>query len=326
MNKKMDALNLYLNRFNEKNILIIGDIMLDKYIFGKVERISPEAPVPIIKIEKEKYSLGGAANTANNIASLSGNAFLFGVVGDDKEKDILLELLKLKKINSNLFIDSKKKTIQKIRVVSQNQQLIRIDYEDDNYIEKKFHKKIIEKIKEINNFDAIIISDYAKGTITKELTKELITYATNKKIPILVDPKPKHKSFYKGCTLITPNKKESEEMVNFKIDNQKKIKKAGKKLVNDLKCNVVITLGENGMHLFEKNNNDFYIPTMAKEVYDVSGAGDTVIATLALSLCSGASLKESVILANYAAGIKVGKFGTSPVLLEELQKIIENRQ
>lgn len=323
----MHALKKYLDEFKEKNILVVGDIMLDKYIFGKVERISPEAPVPIVTVEKENYVPGGAANAASNVSCLKGNAFLVGIVGNDIAKDILLEVAKSKSINTEgILVDAKKPTIQKIRVVGQHQQLLRIDYEDREYIDDDLNEKIIENIENTANIHAILISDYAKGTVTRRLMQRIKEYAGKNNIMLIVDPKPEHKSIYKDVSLITPNKKEAQEMTGITIETKADLEKVGMKLTEDLNCNVLITTGEKGMSLFEKNKAPLHIPTLSKEVYDVSGAGDTVIAALSLALSSGASLKESTILANHAAGIKVGKLGTSPVSLAELRKSLDNNE
>jgi len=302
-----------LENFKEKNILIIGDIMLDKYIFGKVDRISPEAPVQVVEVKKENYLPGGAANVANNIAALNANAFMVGIVGNDNEANILLEELNKRNINtSGIVKDAQKPTTQKVRILGQKQQLLRIDYEKKDYINKEAENNILNFIKtQINNTDAIIISDYAKGVITQDLIKEIKDIAKEK--IIIVDPKPKHKDFYKGTTLITPNLKEAKEMTEKEED-----------LIKELDSPILITKGEKGMSLYEKDGNITNIPTKAKEVYDVSGAGDTVVATLALALSSNTTLKQAAILANHAAGITVGKVGTSTVTIEEIKKNIEN--
>ena len=297
-----------LNKFKEKNILVIGDIMLDKYIFGDVERISPEAPVQIVNVKEEKFIPGGAANVANNIAALNANAFMIGVIGNDNEAIILLNELKKRNINTEgIITDNQKPTTQKVRVLGQKQQLLRIDYEKKDYLNKETESKIITFIKEkIEKIDAIIISDYAKGVITKNLMENIKKLAENK--IIIVDPKPKHKDFYKNTTLITPNLKEAKEMADNEED-----------LIKELNTSILVTKGEKGMSLLEKDGNITNIPTKAKEVYDVSGAGDTVVATLALALASNATLKQAAILANHAAGITVGKIGTSTVTIEEIK-------
>ena len=313
----MNELISILNNFKGKNILVIGDIMLDKYIFGNVERISPEAPVQVLDVEKEDYVPGGAANVANNIAALQGNAIMVGTVGNDHSKDILIKELKKRNINTEgIFTDENKPTIQKVRVLGQKQQLLRIDYEKRGYLNKELEENILNFIKQKTNIDAIIISDYAKGVITKELMNQIKEIAKNK--IIIVDPKPKHKEFYKNVTLVTPNLKEAKEMAK-----KEDINEIGKQLIAELNTNILITTGEKGMSLFE-NNETTNIPTKAKEVYDVSGAGDTVVATLALALTSGATPKQAAILANHAAGITVGKLGTSTVTIEEIKQDLEN--
>jgi len=314
-----DKLLRILDNFKGKKILVIGDIMLDKYIFGNVERISPEAPVQVVEVEKENYLPGGAANVANNISALQGNSFMVGIVGKDNSANILIEELKKRNINTNgIFIDEEKPTTQKVRILGQKQQLLRIDYERRGYLEKKLEVKIIDFIKKkINETDALVISDYAKGVITENLMKEIKSIANNK--VIIVDPKPKHINFYKHVSLITPNTKEAREMTNKEC-----IEDIGKELLTKLDSPILITRGEKGMSLFEKNGNITNIPAKAKEVYDVSGAGDTVVATLTLALVSGATIKEAAIIANHAAGIKVGKLGTSTVNIEEIKKELEN--
>ena len=307
-----DKLLQILENFKGKKIMIIGDIMLDKYIFGNVERISPEAPVQVVEVEKEEYLPGGAANVANNIASLNANAFMVGVVGDDNEAKILQEELKKRKINTDGIIkDKNKPTTQKVRILGQKQQLLRIDYEKRDYLNKETENNILNFIKKrIDNIDAIIISDYAKGIITKDLITTIKNMASNK--IIVVDPKPKHKNLYKDVTLITPNLKEAKEMNNNEND-----------LMKELNTPILITKGEKGMSLIEKTETT-NIPTKAKEVYDVSGAGDTVVATATLALTGGATLKQAAILANHAAGITVGKIGTSTVTIEEIKESLKD--
>lgn len=315
-----------IEQFNNKKILVIGDVMLDKYIWGEVSRISPEAPVQVVKVEKESYAPGGAANVANNVAALNGTTYMIGIVGNDEANKILVSELKSRKINTDGIIEDKNKpTIQKVRVIGKGQQLLRFDYEKKGYLDENFENKIFDFVlKRIQNIDAIIISDYAKGVITKQLAKKLIKLANEKKKTIIIDPKPKHKDFYKNATLITPNNKEACEMLNVDEEDEEGIINAGKKLLEEFNSHLIITRGEKGMTIFEKNDEITNIPTKAKEVYDIIGAGDTVVATLALALASNATLKEAAILANYAAGIVVGKIGTSTVTTEEIKKALED--
>ena len=315
-----------IEQFGNKKILVIGDVMLDKYIWGEVSRVSPEAPVQVVKVEKESYAPGGAANVASNVASLNGATYMIGLVGEDQANKVLISELKSRQINTDGMVEDKNRpTIQKVRVIGKGQQLLRFDYENSGYLDEGMEKKIFDFVlKRIQNIDAIIISDYAKGIITKNLAESLIRLANEKKKIIVVDPKPKHKNFYKNATLITPNNDEACEMLNVEEKNDNDIIKVGKTLLENLNAALILTRGEKGMAIFEKNKEITNIPTKAKEVYDIVGAGDTVVATLALALASNATLKEAATIANYAAGITVGKVGTSTVIIDEIRKAIEN--
>ena len=295
-----------IDKFKDKKILVIGDLILDHYAYGTVSRISPEAPVPIVHIKSEEYKLGGAANVAANIATLSGNITLIGLIGRDRKGKKVIDLCKKNKIK--IFPEYFHRTIKKTRIIAENQQLVRID--EEQITNKDLNPRLIKK--EAEKADIIIISDYAKGAISPNLMKLLTSL--NKRI--VVDPKPKNKSLYQGVYLITPKQKEATEMSSFE-----NVYKAGEQLQRELNTNVIITKGKQGMSIFNNGIKD--IPTFAKEVYDVTGAGDTVIATLSLALASGANLEESAILANHAAGIAVGKPGTARVYLEELKNEIE---
>ena len=292
-----------VNKFKEQKILVIGDLILDKYINGDVVRVSPEAPVLILNKTSEDYVLGGAGNVAANIASLSGNAMLMGFIGKDNEGRKIIELAEKKAIQ--IFPAYDYKTIKKTRITSENQQLLRIDEEDTN--PKYFNLNLIKQ--KINQVDLIIISDYAKGAITENLMKLI----SDKNKKIIVDPKPQNKSFYKDVFLITPNQKEALEMSSCSD-----VHEAGEKLKEELSANIIITRGKEGMSIFNKCVTD--IPTFAKEVFDVSGAGDTVIATLGLALASGADLEQAAIIANHAAEIVVGKHKTAMANFSELKK------
>lgn len=305
----MNNLKKILDNFKQKKITVIGDVMLDKTVIGDVSRISPEAPAPVIKVKEEFYTPGGAANVAANVSSLGGNVSLFGFVGKDNNAKILSEILFDKKIR--FFLNENSKTTMKERIMlRRNYQHSRLDYEETS--SKKFspeNKDIMKR--EINNSDIILISDYAKGVITEDLMNFL--NSTGKKI--IIDPKPKNLFLYTNSFLITPNEEEALEM--SKKDN---VHDAGKYLKETLNSNILITRGEKGMSFF--SGNEIEIPTVAKEVYDVTGAGDTVIAALSLSLASGASFEEAIIIANHAAGIAVQRAGTYQVKLSELEKEI----
>lgn len=313
-----------IKAFAGRKILVIGDLMLDKYLFGDAEKISQEAPVPIVNIKREAFVLGGAANAANNISSLGGKAFLIGLVGNDPAKQLLIKKLNEANINSdNILTDNSRTTTQKIRVLAQNQQLLRIDYEERSKSSPHIVKNILKSIKEIEGLEGIVVSDYSKGVITEELLVGVKEYAKEKNLFIIVDPKPSNKNAYKNVFLITPNLKEAAEMSGKIIETTEDVNKVGDLLVKELGCKVLITRGKDGMSLFEEGKAPKHISTKAKEVYDVSGAGDTVIATLSLALSAGVNLESAVDLANHAAGVKVGKLGTAPVYAEELERSLE---
>lgn len=338
----MKNLKAIINRFDKARILVIGDIILDQYIWGSVERISPEAPVPIIWANRRTYVPGGAANVANNISSLGGQVSLIGVTGRDKNKDILFQELKRRKIGQEgIFVEPKRHTTLKTRVIASHQQVVRVDWEHTDALPKKVNDRIIRFIEgRINDFDAIIIEDYGKGVINKYLLDMLLPFArANKKI-IAVDPKEEHFQYYRHVTSITPNRKELENAVrNLKVKDtanrfrlnddklfaDKDIDIAAKQVLDYLELDsILVTLGEHGMRLFEKNGRITRIPTVAQEVFDVSGAGDTVIAAFTLALSCQATKLEAAHLANFAAGIVVGKVGTAVTNRIELLERIKN--
>ncbi len=332
----MKNLKTIIRRFNKANILVIGDLILDEYIWGNVERISPEAPVPVVWANRRTYVPGGAANVANNIRSLDGKVYLLGVTGKDKNRGVLLSELKKRKIPiEGIFIESLRHTTLKTRIIAGHQQVVRVDWEHTEALSKALNEKILRFIqKNINKFDAIIIEDYGKGVINMHLLEELISLACVHKKIITVDPKEEHFQYYRGVSSITPNRKELENAIRnlkikdttnrFKINSDRlftdrQIDSAAKEILSYLDLeSLLLTLGEYGMRLFEKNGRITNIPTVAQEVFDVSGAGDTVIATFTLGLCAGASQLEAAHIANYAAGIVVGKIGTATTTRKEL--------
>ena len=315
-----------LENFHNKKVLVVGDIMLDKYIWGDVSRISPEAPVQIVNVLRESYAPGGAANVASSIAALNANAFMVGLTGIDEARRILLDEFKKRQINvDGIFIDKDKPTTQKVRIVGRSQQLLRVDYEKKEHIHDNIeHSMILFVEQNIERADVVVISDYAKGVITQKLSEKLIEQARSRNKTIIVDPKPKHMNFYSNATLITPNNAEAGEMTDIEDSTDESVLEMGGKLQRYLNTNVLITRGEKGMSLFKKDGEITNIPAKAKEVYSLIGAGDTVVATLAVALASGANLKEASMLANIAAGIKVGKIGTASVSIEEIRKEIES--
>ncbi len=314
-----------LENFKNKKILVIGDIMLDKYIWGEVSRISPEAPVQVVNVLKETFESGGAANVANNISSLGGASFMVGITGNDHSRKILVDELSSKSINTEgIFIDKDKPTTQKVRILGKGQQLLRVDYENKEHIHHDIENSIIKFVEsKIKESDVVVISDYAKGVITPEVSKKIISLAKQHKKPVIVDPKPKHKDFYKEVDLITPNNSEASEMSGIENGSDGSISEIGNQLLKNLDSNILLTRGEKGMSLFEKDKSITHIPAKAKEVYSLIGAGDTVVATAALAIASGAGLKDAAFLANTAAGIKVGKIGTASVTTEEIKAEIE---
>lgn len=317
-----------LGNFSGKKIIVLGDIMLDKYIWGDVLRISPEAPVQVVKVLKETFAPGGAANVANNIAALGSEVFMVGIVGDENpaEKNILLDELKRRNIDtSGVFTDAGRPTTLKVRVLGKSQQLLRVDYEKDSAFHASISEKILKFIESrISGVDAIVVSDYAKGVVNPSLISRLITLANSNKKIFIVDPKPKHRDLYRNVTLITPNHNEAVMMAGLSAEDENDLQQIGSNLVKSLGSNILLTKGEKGMALFEKNGEITDIPTKAREVYDVVGAGDTVVAAAALALSAGATLKEAAVISNIAAGIKVGKVGTSTVSIGEIRKELEN--
>lgn len=308
----MNNLEIIMSNFPKKHILVVGDIMLDKYLEGDISRISQEAPVPIVSLKKEFYELGGAANVAANIVSLGGKVSLFGFAGNDTNGIVLKQLLVEKGIGC--FLDETAITTEKTRILSSGQHLLRFDKEEIN--EKTFSDKIKQRLKEeAAKADIILVSDYAKGVVNSDLFQLLDEY----NLKIIIDPKPKNKELYKKVFLITPNEKEAIEMADCSDPDL-----AGEMLSKELNSNVIVTRGKSGMTIFADRKTQ--IPTYAKEVFDVTGAGDTAIASLALAIASGASLEEAAIISNHAAGIAVEKKGTYQVRLSELKERIFSRE
>lgn len=314
MRLSRETIDKIIAPLNTQKILVVGDVMLDRYWFGEVKRISPEAPVPIAKIEKTEDRPGGAANVARNIASLGGNVSLLSVVGQDSAANDLRVVLDKYGVNSILKQDPSISTIVKLRVLARNQQLIRIDFE-----EKPSHEILAEILDTytdiINQYDVIILSDYGKGGLSH--TAKMIEIATKLNKRILLDPKGSDYSKYTNATLLTPNESELRDAVGDWA-NEEELQAKAKKLKESLNLDyLLVTRSEEGMSLFSQNGITNY-PTVAQEVYDVSGAGDTVIATLALMLANKISIEDAVLVANIAAGIVVGKVGTATLSKDEL--------
>ncbi|MFC1769010.1 D-glycero-beta-D-manno-heptose-7-phosphate kinase [Nanoarchaeota archaeon] len=320
----MEVINLIRNMLG-KRILVIGDLMLDKYVWGTVSRISPEAPVQIVDVSKESYAIGGAGNTAVNITTLGGEAFIIGVAGDDRSWKMLEEQMKGRRISvSGIILSDNNRTTRKVRVMGGKQQLLRFDYECKKFLDEHTENEIIKKIEEVvDDVDVILISDYAKGIVTQKVIDFVVEVSKRNNKKVVMDPKPLNKVDYNGAYLITPNQKEACDLVGWKDCPDDKIGELGNLLKERYGCAVLITRGEKGMVLFE-DGMATNINTIAKDVFDVSGAGDTVVATLGLSLAAGATLQEAAVIANYAAGVVVGKLGTSTLTAEELENSIKN--
>ena len=310
-----------LREFKNKKILVIGDLILDRYIRGKVNRISPEAPVPIVEVTDEDFFLGGAANVAHNITVLGGHSTIIGLTGNDRAGGILINILENRGIKYEGVFRCSKPTTVKTRVIAHNQQVVRFDKEDSNKIDGKVFRGLLEYIsKAIPDYDAVIISDYKKGVISSELVRAVLKVSKPMNIFVSVDPKIGHFQFYKNVSLITPNIHEASVASGIEIKDEISLINAGRALLRKVSCNAaLITRGEHGMSLFEKNKVS-HIPTVARNVYDVTGAGDTVIATFTLAYAAGANMEEAAVIANHAAGIVVGELGTAVVTSDQLRK------
>ncbi|MDO6445562.1 bifunctional D-glycero-beta-D-manno-heptose-7-phosphate kinase/D-glycero-beta-D-manno-heptose 1-phosphate adenylyltransferase HldE [Colwellia sp. 1_MG-2023] len=309
--------------FNQASVLVVGDIMLDRYWYGPTQRISPEAPVPVVKINQDEDRPGGAANVALNIASLGGKVTLAGITGDDEAATTLEKHLNAMNVACKFDRNSDIPTITKLRVMSRNQQLIRLDFEESmNHVDKSNLVNNVEAL--VAQHDVILLSDYAKGTLSD--VQQLINIAKKHHVPVIVDPKGTDFSRYKGATIITPNLSEFEAVVGDCKDEASIVEK-GLNLLKDLDLSsMLVTRSEQGMTLLRHGHEEFHLPTQAKEVYDVTGAGDTVIATLALAIAAKADYPQASALANIAAGIVVGKLGTSTVSEAELQNALATGQ
>lgn len=307
-----------VDKFSGKTVLVLGDVMLDKYIWGEVSRISPEAPVPIVHVQRESCAPGGAANVASNLASLGAKAVLVGVVGNDAHKDMLCRELEQRGIIAKLALDDRP-TITKVRVMGQKQQLVRVDYEHTRPLDQEMEQRIIDVVRG-TPADAIIISDYAKGVVTQTLYDELKRLAEERRIQLFVDVKPRHKVRYAGATVIKTNHKEACELAGVEEHNGDGMTEIGRKLVAQLQSHVVVTRGAQGVSVFSREGAVRHVPTQAKQVFDVTGAGDTFLAAFALAFIAGESLEDAAWVANHAAGIKVGKVGTASVSAEELRR------
>jgi len=322
MNISKTRFKQLLKNFEGKKIAVIGDMMLDCYFWGDVKRISPEAPVPVVEIDDEFFRFGGAANVALNIHTLGGVPFPLGIIGNDNDGRVFSELINQNGIDfTGLIVDESRPTTTKSRVIAGNQHIVRIDKESKQYINKKIETELLNKLEdEINSLDAIVLQDYNKGVLTPRLIETIIRLGKKKDVIITVDPKFNNFFKYENVTVFKPNRKETEDVFGIKMVDDEDISKAGFKLLDKLKADyVLLTLGEKGIALFEKGKNgEKRIPTKARKVADVSGAGDTVISTLTIALSSGAEIEEAAFLANYAGGLVCEEVGIVPITKSKL--------
>ncbi|MDA8161575.1 MAG: D-glycero-beta-D-manno-heptose-7-phosphate kinase [Desulfobacteraceae bacterium] len=317
-----------IDAFSSSCLLVMGDLMLDQFIWGEVSRISPEAPVPVVEVHHETAMLGGAANVANNLRALGGNVVLGGVVGSDQTGKAIRQMAEGQGIELVAVEEEGRRTTVKTRIIARGQQVVRVDMENRMDIADVTLKAVTSAICGLGDrLDGIIISDYAKGVVTRGLMEAVMEMAAANGTPVLVDPKPANMHLYKGVSLVTPNKKEAESLAGFKIDSEKDLVRAGGVIQKALGVKaVLITMGPRGMALWQEGEGLFTIPTMAREIFDVTGAGDTVIATIALGLSSGLGLKSAAYLANIAAGAVVGKAGTAVVAADELKEAVSSHE
>ncbi|MGI1679679.1 MAG: bifunctional D-glycero-beta-D-manno-heptose-7-phosphate kinase/D-glycero-beta-D-manno-heptose 1-phosphate adenylyltransferase HldE [Cellvibrionaceae bacterium] len=314
-------MQLGMPRFDKSQVLVVGDVMLDRYWYGDTSRISPEAPVPVVKVNRQDDRPGGAANVALNIAALGAGAMITSVIGDDEAGKTLQQRLKAADIVTDFFISKEQPTITKLRVISRHQQLIRMDFEE-KYSKEDSQGCIKKTESRFENIGAVILSDYDKGTLYD--VQRYIQLAKSHKVPVIIDPKGTEFSRYKGATLLTPNLHEFE-LVMGKCENEDDLVEKGHQLIKNLSLEaLLITRGEHGMTLLVPGQSELHLPARAREVFDVTGAGDTVIAVLAASLAAGESFAQAVGLANLAAGIVVGKLGTAVISGPELRRAVQS--
>jgi D-beta-D-heptose 7-phosphate kinase/D-beta-D-heptose 1-phosphate adenosyltransferase len=313
------AVQQLISRFNSLRILVLGDFMLDHYVMGRVDRISPEAPVPVVDVEGENFRLGGAGNVVMNALALGAQPIPLGVIGNDWAGSNIRELLAKQNISSDGLIESSRPTTLKTRILAHQQQVVRVDREQRVPIETNLENQLADRfIHALENLDGIIVSDYAKGTLTPTLLSRILPAARSKNKLLCLDPKVRHFSSYSPVTIITPNQAEASSVLGYPIVSEEDLNGAAKRIMEMIDCKaLLITRGDKGMALFADGKMT-HVKAKAREVYDVTGAGDTVVTSLCLALAAGADALSAVELANAAAGIVVGKIGTASVSPDEL--------
>ncbi|MBI2943071.1 MAG: D-glycero-beta-D-manno-heptose-7-phosphate kinase [Candidatus Wallbacteria bacterium] len=315
-----------LAELGRPRILVIGDVILDKYLFGNVERLSPEAPVPVLDVVRESYILGGAANVASNLLALEAEVHLCGLAGEDADQERLVGLLAERGLGgAGIFRDPARPTTVKTRVIGQSQQIVRLDRESRQDSSEQMHERLCAYVDSIaESVDGLIVSDYGKGVITPRLLEHLRGLRRRRGVPVVVDPKDIHFQHYRSFSLITPNTAEASLGAGFKIKDERTLLEAGRKLRDELDLEaILITRGAQGMSLFKRDGSMLHIPTMARDVFDVTGAGDTVSSVMGLAVASGLGLEDSAYLANFAASVVVRLFGTATVNRAEIRRAIE---
>jgi len=311
----LNRMKTLIKNFKGKRIIVLGDLMLDKYIWGDVVRISPEAPVPVVEVKKDSTCLGGAGNVHNNLEALGASSLLVGIVGKDPEGELIIKNISDAR---GIIIDEQRPTTVKTRIIAHHQQVVRVDVEKKHPISQDVENQIFDFIQG-EKCAGILLSDYNKGILSQSLMNKVLSFAQDNEIPVFVDPKVENFFLFSPVTLITPNHSEAEKIVLYECLSNEQVEKAGEDIFSRISCKyLILKRGEKGMSVFEKGQKPLHIPTNAKEVYDVTGAGDTVIATAALALLSGATIKEAAFLANTAAGVVVGKIGTAAIHADEL--------
>ncbi len=311
-----------VDRFRDQGILVVGDVMLDRFLVGRVTRISPEAPVPVVAHDHDTYRIGGAANVAANVAALGGTARLVGVVGNDADGALLPAACRDAGIHPALVDDARRRTTTKVRIVTErNQQVVRIDYESDAPIDAAIEERVIAGAQsQAEGAAAIVVSDYLKGSITARVMQTLVALGTSRGIPVLVDPKIPHVASYRGATIITPNHHEAESATHTRVRTHEDAQATARAFRDQAGCRgVLMTRGDQGIWLLD-GDAEGHLPAVAREVADVTGAGDTVIATFALALAAGATAAEAAFIANQAAGLVVANFGPATVTTAELRE------
>jgi D-beta-D-heptose 7-phosphate kinase/D-beta-D-heptose 1-phosphate adenosyltransferase len=321
------GLTRWVRRFPKARLLVVGDLMLDEFVWGRVSRISPEAPVPVVWVQSESVMPGGAANVASNVRALGGQVAAVGVIGRDRWGESLLETLTARGIDAGGVVRIARPTTVKTRVIAHHQQVVRVDREQRELLSRETVARLIQAVEErIASVDALVLEDYGKGVITRALLEAVIPLARKHRKIITVDPKQEHVDLYRRVTALTPNRAEAGEAVGRELESEADVDEAGADILKRLECEaVLITLGEEGMRLFERSGRRVRIPTVAQEVFDVAGAGDTVIAAFTLALSCGAGLEQAARLANTAAGIVVGKLGVATVSPSELLAKLNGR-